>query len=325
MLKVMGRVGAMATLHEEDTLDVDSGVGGEEFTANARKHAVSKAAASVEAAIRSSPTDYGRLYNTYAFDRKADGDYTPAQRHGFKHKGAVLARHRGELNMRDEKDLAAVKYSAASDTVCTSLDAAWVSVGGRTRTRAGARIHTMTSSKAYHHSKPADANDLQARFHTLFGRVQHDMLVSGLDREYAIVVEGPGGDAQDVESVRVEVLADPEWQRDWLFYYDVLDQVKSNLLPKVMSMGLRLPVLARPQSTYQTFGRQVPQPTHQPTAPALFVPALGEPTWLDEQRELPATRCWLRVASNTPRWLRVASNTSLLACLLLVALPATRC
>ena len=232
MLKAMGHVGAMAKLEEEleeDTLDLASGVGGKELTAKARALAVSRAAESLEAAIRSSPIATAKLHNTYSFDRKANGDYGPAHRFGFKHKDAILARHRDELNLQDVKDFPVLTYCAASDTVCASLDAAWVPAGGHRCAHTGARVHAMTTSKAYHHSKPANVDDLQGRFHALYGRVQHDILFHNLDREYAIIMEGPGGDALNVQSVRLEVLPDPDWQRDWLFLYDVLDQVKINL------------------------------------------------------------------------------------------------
>ena len=71
MLKAMGHVGAMAKLEEEleeDTLDLASGVGGKELTAKARALAVSRAAESLEAAIRSSPIATAKLHNTYSFE-----------------------------------------------------------------------------------------------------------------------------------------------------------------------------------------------------------------------------------------------------------------
>ena len=245
ILHTIGHEGPMASI-VDDELDVTSG------KSLKRTSAVTKATASLTEAIRGSSVLSARLLNTYGHDRKADGSYTGAQKFGFKHRDALLDRHRRELNLRDDEGVAAVAYSADNDRVCTSLHAAWTCQ----HERIGARVHTMTTSKAYRNNKPTSVDDLKARFHDLYGRIQHDMMVENLDREFAIVTEGPGGDTPgQVQSVRVEVFPDASWQRDWNFYYEVLDGVLQELLPATMNLPLDRAVFAKPQTKYKTNGR----------------------------------------------------------------------
>ena len=246
MLNAMGHQGPMASI-DDDVLDLSSGLTG-------RPHAVARAVDSLAARVRGTSA-LTLLKNAYGYDRHAGGEYSSPQRFGFEHKVAVLAQHREELNLKNAKVHKEVAYMPGNTRVCTALDATWEHGDGML---VGARLHTMTTSKAYENNKPGDVSQMKSMFSALYGKVQHDMMAGRLDYEYAVIMEGPGRGVQDssgVRSVRIKVLPDPDWQRDWAFYYDVLDGVLDALLPDDMGLPLQSAVLRRPQATYKTHGR----------------------------------------------------------------------
>lgn len=222
-------------LSNEESIDVT-----EEGSHRARM--VAKAASALVCNLRGKPGEV-RLLQMYGHDTlAAKGAVRPQVSHTYRHKGAVLKRHREAMGMASEGGGKLV-FDEKNDRIVASPDDVWgaapvvvVSVGRRQKrsrsretlsltrqanaSRGCARVHSSASKKAYG-TTPRTADTMKKTHAAMYAAAQHDCMVTGEGRCHVVIMCGPesgvGAGSSDIEppSHVVTVNADANWQHRW--------------------------------------------------------------------------------------------------------------